>query len=87
MSSLSTGPPGTQSIEALKDALYARCSHDEVGKEFTTEELLNLGIIPREKHEILMQCTQRLLTERLFKVLRHGDGFVFTVVKREDAAR
>lgn len=76
-----------KSVNELKDAVYNRCLVDGPGTEYTTEELLELGIIPGDEHDLLMQCTQRLLTERLFKVSKHGEGFVFSVVKREDAAR
>lgn len=81
----SGGASKKQSIDELKDALYARCSLVEGRTEFTTQELLALGII--RDNETLLQCTQRLITERLLKVSKQGDGFVFSVVKREDAAR
>ncbi|KAI9791267.1 MAG: 34-kDa subunit of RNA polymerase III (C) [Peltula sp. TS41687] len=75
-----------QSIDELKDALYARCSSDNAGTEYTTEDLVGLGIVSNK--EILLDCTSKLLEERLFKVSKQGaDGFVFSVVKREDAAR
>lgn len=79
-------PKEKQSIDELKDALYARCSSDDSDTEYTTEDLIGLGIV--SNREILLQCTSKLLDERLFKVSKQGgDGFVFSVVKREDAAR
>lgn len=85
MANPASAPKGKQSIDELKDALYTRCSLDEGRTDFTTQELLALGIV--RDNEILLQCTQRLITERLLKVSKQGDGFVFSVVKREDAAR
>ncbi len=74
-------------IKQLKDALYARCAQEDPEKRFSTEDLLELGVIRRNDHEMLMQCTQVLLAEGLFQVSSTLDGALFQVIRKEDAAR
>ena len=70
-----------------KDALYARCLLEGPNKRFTTNDLLDLGVIRRNDHDLLMECTQSLLKEGLFQASDSALGATFKVVKKEDAAR
>ncbi|KAI9823273.1 MAG: 34-kDa subunit of RNA polymerase III (C) [Phylliscum demangeonii] len=74
-------------VERLAEALYARCALEPAGQQYTTEGLLALDILATDEEHLLMQCTQQLVDKMLFKVSKQGDGYVFSVVKHEDAAR
>lgn len=54
---------------------------------FSTQDLLSLGIIPEDDAALLLKCTEKLLSERLFKVSSSGGDAFFKAVKREEAAR
>ena len=70
-----------------KDALYARCLLEDPNKRFTTNDLLDLGVIRRNDRDLLIECTQTLLKEGLFQASDSAQGATFRVVKKEDAAR
>ena len=87
MASSSAGPTATASIKELKTVMYARCSQAPPEKLFSQHDLLAMGFIPGDSLDVLQQCVQRLVNERLFRVHQGADGIVWKLVKKEDADR
>jgi DNA-directed RNA polymerase III subunit RPC6 len=87
MASSSAGALEPPSIKELKTVMYARCSQAPPDKLFTQYDLLAMGFIPDNDINLLHQCVQVLVNERLFRVHQRPDGAVWKLVKKEDAER
>ncbi|KAL8757492.1 MAG: hypothetical protein Q9199_002185 [Rusavskia elegans] len=77
---------GSSSLE-IKNALYARCASLPAETVFSQHDLLDLGIIPNKDIKLLLQCTQELTGEGLFKLLTRDGRACWRVVKKEDAQK
>ncbi|KAL8913255.1 MAG: hypothetical protein Q9171_001902 [Xanthocarpia ochracea] len=71
----------------VKNALYARCASLAADTIFSQHDLLNLGIIPNKDIKLLLQCTQELTGDGLFKLLTRDGRACWRVVKKEDAQK
>ncbi|KAL8904871.1 MAG: hypothetical protein Q9207_002994 [Kuettlingeria erythrocarpa] len=80
-------PPATLSSQEIKTALYARCATLPAETIFSQADLLELGIIPNNAVNILLECTKNLTEEGLFKLLTQENRPVWRVVKKEDAQK
>ncbi|KAI4124843.1 MAG: hypothetical protein LQ338_004597 [Usnochroma carphineum] len=80
-------PPATPSPQEIKTALYARCACFPADTIFSQDDLLDLGIIPKNDLNNLLQCTKKLTQEGLFKLLSREGRAVWRVVKKEDAQK
>ncbi|KEF56980.1 uncharacterized protein A1O9_07170 [Exophiala aquamarina CBS 119918] len=82
------GPSGLgRKRDRIAEALYAWCiQNHEPGYVFSQEELLNAGIIPDRKLEILLTSTQHLVNRALFKLHdRLGGSIGWELVEEEKA--
>ncbi|KAL9000239.1 MAG: hypothetical protein Q9169_001141 [Polycauliona sp. 2 TL-2023] len=83
-------PPDSESGSSpleIKNALYARCASLPSETVFSQHELLGLEIIPNKDIKLLLQCTQELTSEGLFKLLTRDGRACWRVVKKEDAQK
>ncbi|KAI4227771.1 MAG: hypothetical protein L6R40_008182 [Gallowayella cf. fulva] len=80
-------PAAVSSPLEIKNALYARCASVPTETIFSQHDLLGLGIIPDRDIKLLLQCTQELTSEGLFKLLHRDGRACWRVVKREDAQK
>ncbi|THC98711.1 hypothetical protein EYZ11_001774 [Aspergillus tanneri] len=82
----SAGPSGgsvTELASKLYDACLAKFSPDHL---FYQQELLGLGIIPKSDLPLLLQCTQSLVDQKLFRLLQgKNDRLAWKIISREDA--
>lgn len=74
MASSSDSAAGLQGngLLELKTKLYDRCATEDHDTVFRQEDLLAMGIIPDDDVRLLLQITQRLCDEKLFKIVREG---------------
>ncbi|KAL8731973.1 MAG: hypothetical protein Q9166_003105 [cf. Caloplaca sp. 2 TL-2023] len=77
----------TSSSLEIKNALYASCASLPPETIFSQHDLLDLGKIPNKDIKLLLQCTQELTGEGLFKLLHRDGRACWHVVKREDAQK
>ncbi|KAL8984223.1 MAG: hypothetical protein Q9205_001753 [Flavoplaca limonia] len=77
---------GSSPLE-IKNALYARCASLPTETIFSQHDLLDLGIIPNKDIKLLLQSTQELTGEGLFKLLTRDGRACWRVVKKEDAQK
>lgn len=84
------GPSGVRrGRDRIAEALYAWCiqNHD-AGYVFSQDELLNAGIIPDKKLEILLTSTQHLVNRALLKLHdRIGGSIGWELVEEEKAKK
>ncbi|CAO1605614.1 34-kDa subunit of RNA polymerase III (C) [Xanthoria calcicola] len=83
-------PPNSESGSSrteIKNALYARCASLSAETVFSQHDLLDLGVIPDKDIKLLLQCTQELTREGLFKLLTRDGRACWRVVKKEDAEK
>lgn len=80
-------PSATPSPHDIKTALYARCATLPAETIFSQDDLLELGIIPNNAVNLLLECTKKLTEEGLFKLLQQDNRAVWRVVKKEDAQK
>ncbi|KAL8850557.1 MAG: hypothetical protein Q9221_004514 [Calogaya cf. arnoldii] len=71
----------------IQNALYARCASLPAETVFSQHDLLDLGIIPNRDIKLLLQCTQELTSEGLFKLLTRDGRACWRIVKKEDAQK
>lgn len=84
------GPSGAgRRRDRTAEALYAWCvQNHEAGYVFSQDELLNAGIIPDKKLEILLTSTQHLVNRALFKLHdRVGGSIGWELVEEEKAKK
>jgi hypothetical protein len=83
------GPQGNgkdQVIE-LKAKLYERCAMEDTDTVFGQEDLLAMSIIPGDDMRLLLQVTQRLCDEKLFKIVREGTSISWMYRPASEAAK
>ncbi|KAL8688961.1 MAG: hypothetical protein Q9218_005253 [Villophora microphyllina] len=87
MDIVSSDPSAGSSSLELKNALYARCAALPADTIFDQKALLNLNVIPNNELTLLLDCTQKLTQEGLFKLLSRENRACWRVVKKEDAQK
>lgn len=83
----SAGSSGSAS--ELASQVYEKCVNEyPPDKLFYQQDLLGLGIIPKNDIALLLQCAQSLVDQKLFRLL-HGknDRLAWKVIAREDAEK
>jgi len=82
----SSAAPVNDLIADLKDKIYELCADEEPYKVFRQDDLLDFGVIPNNDANVLLQVTQRLVNEKLFKIVRDGNvGWMYRA--EEDAVK
>lgn len=73
-------------IEALKTHIYEQCLNEEPDTVFRQQDILEMGVIPDNDAALLLAVTQRLVDEKLFKMVRDGQlGWMYRPL--EDAQK
>jgi hypothetical protein len=81
--------PVTNDIPALGKSLYDAClpfMQQNSKKVFNQSSLLELGVIPNDDIQVLMQVTQRLINEKLFKYVQ-AEGLGWKLRTLEEAKK
>ena len=74
------------SIARLALQIYDQCSMNYSPDHlFYQQDLLNLGVIQMNDLSVLLQCTQYLVNQKLFRLLQKNDRLAWKVIPREDA--
>ncbi|KAL8698722.1 MAG: hypothetical protein Q9224_001722 [Gallowayella concinna] len=71
----------------IKNALYARCASLPSETIFSQHDLLDLDLVPNRDIKLLLQCTQELTSDGLFKLLHREGRACWRVVKLEEAQK
>lgn len=73
----------TELAAKLYDACLGKFPSDHL---FYQQDLLGLSIVPKNDLALLLQCTQSLVDQKLFRLL-HGknDRLAWKIISREDA--
>lgn len=82
------GLHGDDVVEELKTKLYELCrTMEESSTVFRQDDLLALNVIPNNDVRLLLQITQRLCDEKLFKLVRDGSAAGWMYRTESDAAK
>lgn len=75
------------SVPELASKLYDACLRNYSSDHlFYQQDLLGLGVVPKNDLALLLQCTQSLVDQRLFRLLQgKNDRLVWKIISREDA--
>ncbi|KAL2824797.1 RNA polymerase Rpc34 [Aspergillus cavernicola] len=84
----SAGPSGG-SVTELASRLYDAClSKFPIDHLFYQQDLLGLEILPKSDLALLLQCTQSLVDQKLFRLLQgKNDRLAWKIIPREDAEK
>ncbi|KAJ5707923.1 hypothetical protein N7488_007724 [Penicillium malachiteum] len=76
-------------VNELASQLYDACTDQfDADHSFYQQDLLSLGIIPGDDLPLLLQCTQSLVNQKLFRLLEtQNKRLVWRLVAREDAEK
>lgn len=77
------------STAQLASELYDACLGSFVPDQlFYQQDLLGLGVVPNNDLSLLLQCTQSLVDQRLFRLLQGKDErLAWKIISREDAEK
>lgn len=85
MASAGSGGSPAELASKLYDECSAKFSPDHL---FYQQDLLALGIIPKDDLALLLQCTQWLVDQKLFRLLQgKNDRLSWKLISREDAEK
>lgn len=84
----SAGPSGS-SVAELASQLYDKCVKGFPPDQlFYQQDLMGLGVIPKNDLALLLQCAQSLVDQKLFRLLQgKNDRLAWKVIAREDAEK
>ncbi|KAH8695936.1 putative DNA-directed RNA polymerase III subunit Rpc34 [Talaromyces proteolyticus] len=76
-------------VEDIASQIYAKCRDQFSASQLLYQrDILGLGLVPNKSLEILLQCTQHLVDQNLFRVYQDGDNrLAWKVIAREDAEK
>ncbi|PLB37667.1 RPC34 RNA polymerase subunit family protein [Aspergillus candidus] len=79
----------SNSVPELASKIYDICvSNYPSDHLFYQQDLLGLGIVPKNEIPLLLQCTQSLVDQKLFRLLQgKNDRLAWKVISREDAEK
>lgn len=80
----SSGGSVNELAAKLYDACLTKFPPDHL---FNQQELLGLGIFPKSDLALLLQCTQSLVDQKLFRLLQKNDRLAWKIISREDAEK
>lgn len=73
----------TELASKLYDACQANFASDHL---FYQHDLLGLGVVPKNDLPLMLQCTQTLVDQKLFRLLAgKNDRLAWKIISREDA--
>lgn len=80
---------GSASVNELASQLYDACLEGFPPDHlFYQQDLLKLNVIPKNDVALLLQCTQRLVDQKLFRLLQgKNDRLAWKIISREDAEK
>ena len=79
-------PAHDAKLEGLKSQIYEQCLDEEPETVFRQQDILDMGVIPDNDAALLLEVTQRLVDEKLFKMVRDGQlGWMYRPL--EDALK
>ena len=80
---------GSASVNELASQLYDACLDGFAPDHlFYQQDLLKLNVIPKNDVALLLQCTQRLVDQKLFRLLQgKNDRLAWKIISREDAEK
>lgn len=75
------------SIPDLATKIYNECTNAFPADHlFYQQDLLGLGVIPKNDVAVLLQCTQSLVDQKLFRLHQgKNDRLAWKLISREDA--
>ncbi|KAF7594380.1 34-kDa subunit of RNA polymerase III (C) [Aspergillus hancockii] len=84
----SAGASGA-SVTELASKIYEHCLNNYPPDQlFYQQDLLGLGIVPKSDLALLLQCTQSLVNQKLFRLLQgKNDRLAWKIISREDAEK
>ncbi|KAK1150034.1 34-kDa subunit of RNA polymerase III (C) [Aspergillus melleus] len=80
----SSGGSVSELAAKLYDACLTKFPPDHL---FVQQELLGLGIFPKSDLALLLQCTQSLVDQKLFRLLQKDNRLAWKIISREDAEK
>lgn len=80
---------GGPSTNELASKLYDACLNGFASDHlFYQQDLLKLKLIPKNDVALLLQCTQLLVDQKLFRLLQgKNDRLAWKIISREDAEK
>jgi DNA-directed RNA polymerase III subunit RPC6 len=73
-------------LEVIKNQVYEQCQDEEPDTVFRQQDILEMGVIPDNDAAMLLAVTQKLVDEKLFKMVRDGQlGWMYRPL--EDAIK
>jgi DNA-directed RNA polymerase III subunit RPC6 len=86
-SAAAAGSHGDDLIQELKTKLYDLCALEDRSTVFRQDDLLALNVIPNNDIRLLLQVSQRLCDEKLFKLVRDGSAAGWMYRSEAEAAK
>jgi DNA-directed RNA polymerase III subunit RPC6 len=85
----SANPSRGSSITTIASDLYNECrSKFPPNHLFYQQDLLNLKVVPNNDLALLLQCTQSLVDQKLFRLLHDKNGrLAWKIISQEDAEK
>lgn len=78
---------GSQVAE-LASKLYDACVNEfDSDHLFYQNDFLNLKVIPKNDVALLLECTQNLVNQNLFRLLQKDGKLTWKLIDREDAEK
>ena len=79
----------TGTADDIAQRIYTRCREQFSGSQLLYQrDILSLGIIPAKNLEILLECTQKLVDQNLFRVYQDSNNrLAWKVIAEEDAEK
>lgn len=79
----------TGTADDIAQRIYTRCREQFSGSQLLYQrDILSLGIIPAKNLEILLECTQKLVDQNLFRVYQDSENrLAWKVIAEEDAEK
>lgn len=76
-------------VTELAQKLYDACLENfDTDHLFYQHDLLSLGVIPKDDVALLLQCTQSLVDQKLFRLHQDkNDRLTWKIISREDAEK
>ena len=85
MAASGSGGSTAEIASKLYDECFAKFPSDHL---FYQQDLLGLGLVPKNDLALLLQCTQWLVDQKLFRLLQgKNDRLSWKLISREDAEK
>ncbi|EAW10936.1 RPC34 RNA polymerase subunit family protein [Aspergillus clavatus NRRL 1] len=86
---MASAGPSSGSINELASRLYDECLKKFPPDHlFYQQDLLGLGVVEKNNLALLLQCTQSLVDQKLFRLLQgKNDRLAWKIISREDAEK